>query len=181
MERAIRSERGYTIVEFVLVASLLAVVLGATLALLDKTSELMPGDEERAPALREAQVGLHSMTRLLRQAHAVSQPAEGQTADVVVVEVLLAGSDKRVTFDCTSASTKIAGARRCLRSVQSVSGGPVSTQLVFDGVVNSGVFSRTTKTMLEAKLEVRAQGDRGAEGRDHRIVLDDGVFLRNVR
>jgi hypothetical protein len=175
------SERGYTVIEFVLVAGLLAFVLGATLALLDKTTELMPGDEERAPAVREAQVGVHRMTRVLRQAYTVSQPAEGQSGNVVQVEVLLGGADRLVTFDCSGASSTRAGLRRCVQTVQPIGGGASRTQLVLDGVANPTVFTRGTRATLAVRVEVPAKGRRGDGEQDHRIVLDDGVFLRNVR
>jgi hypothetical protein len=175
-----RSERGHTVIELVLVASLLAVVLSAALVLLDKTNELMPGDEERAPALRDAQGGVHRMTRVLRQAFAVAQPADGQVGQVAQVDVLLEGAERRVTFDCSTTSQAIPGTRRCLRTVAPLGGGASSTQVIVDGVLNTGVFERTGERTLRVRVEVGAKGRRG-DGDDHRIVLDDGVFMRNLR
>ena len=63
-------EAGYSLIELMIVASMMVVVLGAVLSLGDAAQRSTPKDLERAHAIRDTQVGLHRMTRELRQAHA---------------------------------------------------------------------------------------------------------------
>lgn len=177
--RALRAERGYTVVEFVFVSLILAVVLAATLTVLDKTIEIFPKDQERAHAVRDAQVGLAEITRELRQAYEVHPPpaAGGAPTGSVTVDVALRSMDYRITFDCGSGG-------RCVRSAQTlVSGVPTGTavtRVVLDRVLNgSTVFTRATSNFMKVRVEVPATAERD-RGDSHNVVLDDGVLMRNA-
>lgn len=176
--RRLRSESGYTIVEFMFVSVILAVVLAATLVVLDKTVEIFPEDQERAHTLRDAQVGLAEMTRELRQAYEIHAPASGSAAaGAIVVDVTLRSVDYRLSYDCTSG-------QRCVRSAQTlVNGVPTGsavTRVVLQRVLNgSTVFTRTTDDFVKARIEVAATGERD-QGDSHRVVLDDGFLVRNT-
>lgn len=173
-----RSENGYTVIEFVFVSLILAVVLAATLTVLDKTVEIFPEEQERAHAVRDAQVGLAEMTRELRQAYEIVTPAAGAAATgTISVNVTLRSVDYRVSFDCTTGG-------RCTRSAQTlVNGVPTGTpvtRVVLERVTNgSTVFERTTTNFVKARIEVPATGEKDA-GDSHRVVLDDGFLARNV-
>src|SRR3954451_322128 len=66
-----REESGFTLVELLVAAGLMLVVVGAALALLDSSNTIAARDQERTHAIREAQVGVQSMTRELRQAFSI--------------------------------------------------------------------------------------------------------------
>jgi prepilin-type N-terminal cleavage/methylation domain-containing protein len=174
-------ERGWSLIEMMIVLTVLAVVLAATLSLLDKTTELSPADEERAPALRDAQVGLHRITRDLRQAYELTTPATGASGDVVVAKVSIKSVDTQVTYDCSLASLTDPALRRCRRTAQPVAGGASKTDTVVDRLANTTpVFERTGEDFMKARLVVPARGERD-DAAGHRITLDDGFYLRNVR
>lgn len=179
--RTARREDGYTIVEALIVAAILVVVLAATLALLDKTSAMLPGDDERAQVVDEARVGLHRVTRDLRQAYRlVSAPAVGGASDRIEFEVQLQGVDQRVGYDCSLASSRGEGLRRCLRTAVPLAGGPARSSVVIDGVAGGPVFERREERFFAVRVEVPAKGER-SDARTHRAVLDDGVLVRNLR
>jgi Tfp pilus assembly protein PilX len=169
-------EAGYGLVELMVVASLLVVVLGAILALGTTTQRIAPKESERAHVIREAQVGLHRMTRELR--HAFQAPTvSGSTmqADVLAAN----GATRTVRYDCDEAHPSDPAYTRCLRQV--LSGGTWSTgEVVIDRVLNgAAVFSLTPPDYVGATVEVAARGGL-EDGHDHRIILEDGFYMRNL-
>jgi hypothetical protein len=169
-------EGGYALVELLVVASLLVVVLGAILALGETTQRIAPKESERAHVIRESQVGLHRMTRELR--HAFQAPTvSGSTmqADVLVAN----GATRTVRYDCDEAHPTDAAYTRCLRQV--LSGGTWSAgEVVIDQVLNgTAVFSLTPPDYVGATVEVAARGGL-KDGHDHRIILQDGFYMRNL-
>jgi Tfp pilus assembly protein PilX len=158
------------------VASLLVVVLGAILALGETTQRIAPKESERAHVIREAQVGLHRMTRELR--HAYEAPTvSGATMQANVRA--LGGATRTVRYDCDEAHPTDPAYTRCLRQV--LSGGTWSTgEVVIDRVLNgTAVFSLTPPDYVGATVEVAARGGL-EDGHDHRIVLEDGFYMRNL-
>ena len=169
-----RGESGYTIVEALLVFALLAVVMGATLGLLDTSAKILPKERERAEAIRESQVGLARITRELRQASQVLAPPfaapQASTSHTLVVKTKVNGTLTTVTYHCTDPSPTLPGARACRRG----------QQILIDRVLNwETVFTRTADNYLIVRVEVPASGERTL-GHKHRVILDDGVFMRNV-
>jgi prepilin-type N-terminal cleavage/methylation domain-containing protein len=63
-----KSERGFTLVELLITMLLLVIVLGATLAVLDKTNLVAAKDQERTVAVGEVQAGIAQMDHDLRLA-----------------------------------------------------------------------------------------------------------------
>src|SRR5215210_4061126 len=108
LRRLVRDDRGFTLIEVLVTCALLTVVLGAVLNFLTTTQRIAPKDVERNHALGEAQVGLHRMTRELRQGKPpVGAPlpsAPTNSIDVVVGSV-------RVRYACDVASS-LSGFRR---------------------------------------------------------------------
>lgn len=175
-----RSERGYTIVEALMVAVMLIVVLGGTLSLLDTTAQIAPQENERAHAVREAQVGLGFMVRELRQSHSV----EANTATGLTVQTPVNGALTKVAYDCNVASLTKPGLKACVRTQYEADGVTVAqTSRPIDRLNTADVFTYTVEDgkvrFVQARIEVPASGER-KEGLDHSIVLDDGFFLRNV-
>jgi hypothetical protein len=176
-------EAGYSLIELMLVSSLLVVVLGAVLTFGQTTQRLAPRDHERSHVIREGQIGLHRMTRELRKAHVVN--ARGPY--FMDVQLLVNGVDTRVRYQCDVAHPTETPYRRCLRFVN----GGTTGELVIDRVLNPSdspadpVFSYTTDiggvnvTHVEARIELPARGDL-QNGHGHRITYSDGFYPRNI-
>jgi hypothetical protein len=179
----LRDESGWTLVELTIAAALLAVVLTAVLSLLDMTNRQAPGDQERAHDLRETQVGVYRMTRELRQAYSLVQTGPY----LVEAHVYAGGADHDVVYDCTGASS-VPGYGQCIR-YEKPGGTPGPSTPVVDRLLNkpgSGlapVFTYTQNggktTYGRVRVEVPAKGTR-SNGYSHRIVLQDGFYLRNL-
>jgi prepilin-type N-terminal cleavage/methylation domain-containing protein len=169
-------ERGYSLIELMVVAALLAVVLGAILTLAEATQRIAPQETERAHVIREAQVGLDRMTRELRQAYA-APAVSGSTVEASVLG--RGGATRTVRYDCDEAHPTESGYTRCLRQV--LTGGTWSTgEVVIDRVLNgTSVFTATPPDYVRAAVEVAARGDRKT-GYTHRVILDDGFYMRNL-
>jgi Tfp pilus assembly protein PilX len=169
-------EAGYGLVEVLVVASLLIVVLGAILALGEATQRMAPKESERAHVIREAQVGLDRMTRELR--HASQAPTV--TGSTIEATVLAAnGVPRTVRYDCDEAHPSDTAYTRCLRQVLSGStwtGGEVVIDRVLNGAT---VFSLTPPDYVGATVEVAARGNLN-DGYDHRVILEDGIYMRNL-
>jgi len=175
-------------------AVLLIVVLSAVLSMLSVSERASARDRERAHAVSEARVGLDRMVRELRHAHQIN----AVTATAVDAQIVLAGQDTRVVYDCAGAHPSEASLRRCVRWTDS-GGGLASTGAVIDRVVPPNgavapdpvvppIFTpaydgvngappshiRVTPT-VPARGEL-ARGDAQPPG----IVLDDGFTPRNV-
>lgn len=171
-------ERGFTLVELLVSATILVLIMMATFSVLDGSSKTARRDTERAHAIREAQVGIDRMVRELRH----TQTVHSASAQVLDVTVLQRGVTQRVVFDCSVASPGTPGARRCTRTP---SGG--SADVLVDRVRNIGADSSAfaytppsgTIRHVMVRLGVAADGGR-AEGYRNDVVLSNGTALRNV-
>ena len=182
--RLLREESGYSLVELIFVCLVLTLVLGAVLQFGETTQKIAPKDQEKIHAIREAQVGLHRMTRELRQANLV----HSNSAYAVQVSVLVNGTQTRISYECNVAHPSDATYRRCYRYNVAADGvTKTSPQLVVDRVVNPAnpVFTYYSNaagavTYIAAKVEISARGDRSV-GFGHRgaILLQDGFYMRN--
>jgi type II secretory pathway pseudopilin PulG len=173
---------GYALVELMVVASLLVIVLGAILALGETTQRIAPKESERAHVIREAQVGLHRMTRELRHAYQALPTVAAPTVSGSTMEASvrgLNGSTRTVRYDCDEPHPTDSAYTRCLRQVYS--GGSWSAgELVIDRVLNgTTVFTATPPDYVRATVEVAARGGL-KDGYDHRVILDDGIYMRNL-
>ena len=189
LRRVAGQERGFTLIELLTVAALLLVVMSATLLVLERTTQVAPRDQERAHSIREAQVGLYSMTRELRQAYAVNPPAFTASSDMDV-KVVSGGVNKRVLYSCDE-PLDAQGYRRCTRFEVSpptdFAQPPPSTngRVVVDRILNNPatdpVFTRSPSTSRQVGVRIRvpSRGER-AQGFNYNVILDDGFFMRNV-
>jgi hypothetical protein len=175
-QTARRGEAGYALTELLVVSSLLVVVLGAILMLGEASQSVAPKETERAQVIREAQVGLHRMTRELRHAY-VAPTVTGSQIDATIADN--SGAAMHVRYDCNASSPSDAAYTACRRYV--VSGGNATGgEVVIDRVLNgTTVFTLTGTNYVRALVEVAARGDL-KDGYDHKVALDDGFYLRNV-
>lgn len=165
----------------------LSFVLAALLSFGETTARLVPRDLERAHVIDEARVGVHRMTRELRNAHLVNEAG----AYRIDVDVLVQGASARVRYQCDEPHPTETTYRRCYRFVVAADGSTGAGQLVVDRILSLGgssptapVFSHVTNasgkvTYVEVRIEVPARGDLRA-GHGHRIALHDGFYMRNV-
>jgi type II secretory pathway pseudopilin PulG len=172
-------ERGFMLVELVIVVALLAVVLSAVLLFADTAHKVTPKEQERSMAIQEAQTGIYRMTRELRQAHLLN------TAQPLVIDVNYssAGVNRRVRYECDEPHPTVAAYSRCVRFE---TGRP--NEVVVDRVLNkTTVFTYTTNasgavTYVRTAIDVPARGERdpGTNAYQHQIGLYDGFYLRNL-
>jgi prepilin-type N-terminal cleavage/methylation domain-containing protein len=177
-----RDESGFTLVELLLAASLLALVLGAVLSLLDTSGALAPHDQERAQAVREAQVGVSLMTRELRNA------TELGTTDPyhLTARVRREGVETWVAYYCGGSASANPAWGQCVRTVLP-SGTPAPLVKAFMNTDDAGgppVFTYTTRpdgaiTQVEVHVDVVVT-DRANGHYKYRVPLTGGVYLRNL-
>ena len=177
VSRLRRGEDGFTLVEQLVVMIGLTVIVAAILGVMDVASKVTPSDTERAHQVREAQVGMDRMVRELRQSYAITVSGAG---NIVEADVATRNRDYRVRYDCSGVSP-----RRCVRTEP---GGGAAVQDVINHVSNPSdrpVFTAAQRdgtsgtTYVRAAVEVRASGSRKTGAHSHRVVLEDGFFLRN--
>jgi prepilin-type N-terminal cleavage/methylation domain-containing protein len=175
----LRSEKGMSLMELLVGMALMSVVMLALLALLDSAISTAPRDEERANSIREGQVGLHVMTRELRQANKVWTPGRTQ----IYVNI---GDDKHVLYDCGIVHPEDETQRQCRRWEAAIGSElPLDApgQIVVERRVAGDVFtyepSLINPTYVKVHIQIPQAGDR-ADGYHANVVLDDGFYLRNT-
>ena len=193
-QRAIRpnpaanGEAGYALTELLLVAGLLVIVLGAVLLFGDTSQRIAPKETERAIVIRDAQVGMHRMTRELREAHNVVSPAAGVSAAVFDAWVPTTSGQRRVSYECNTAHPTDAAYTRCVRYDVAANGTKSNAEVVVDRVLNGAagstlpVFVRgsaPTSDYVKTTVEVASRGDRKS-GHASKILLEDGFYMRNL-
>jgi hypothetical protein len=181
-------EAGYALTELLLVSSLLVIVLGAVLMLGEASQRIAPKETERAIVIRDAQVGMHRMTRELREAHNVVSPAAGTSAAIFDAWVPTTSGERRVTYECNQTSPADSAYTQCVRWDVDAGGVKSNRQVVIDRVLNGAadstlpVFVRgsaPTSDYVKATVEVASRGDRKT-GYSTKILLEDGFYMRNL-
>lgn len=186
-----RDERGMALYELVIVIAIMGFVLTALLGMLDTAAKMGPRDQERAHAIREAQTGLHVMTRELRTAYKVLEATDYS----MYVLLTINGVDKHVRYDCNRPYSATDDPNhpydqsymRCRRRIatvgQALPSDPDSGTVVIDRILAEQVFTYSptalAPTYVEAKIKVPSRGER-KEGNNHTVTLDDGFYMRNV-
>lgn len=201
--RRARSETGLTLVELLVTILVLGVVTTAILAVLDTSARIVPRDTERATAIGEAQTGLDGMIRELRQAYRIVSwtPSSVQMrVHALRDSSATPGPDYRnLTVDYTCGGTPA----RCVRREAAVGAGlPATGTTVVARVLNAGATTPAGRTVFDfdqspdrsvgvtaasvrptyvtIRIEVPAAGERGAGGYGNSVVLEDGLYVRNV-
>ncbi len=182
------AEGGFTLTELLVSMVLFSLLLLAVAGVLDLAVRQAPRDQERAHVVRTTQVGVQAMTRELRQAYQLNA-LSGSQMDVLVRSQ---GTDKRVVYRCDDnpADPDFPSYRRCIRQEASAApGAPLgAAQIKIERVLNgSTVFSpawggppATPPAFVRVQVRTAARGER-KNGFQHAVVLDDGVFLRNLK
>jgi len=182
LSRLRTGEAGYSLIELLLVMSMMVVVLGAVLSLADVAQRSTPKDLERAHAIRDAQVGLDRMTRELRQTHTVVAYSDY----TIEVKAWVGGQERQITYDCSDPQPSETGYNRCIRKeIASTASYPVISRILNgpSSSTPSPVFTYTTNasgqiTYVKATVEASAKGDL-KQGFTHRVALHDGFYMRN--
>ncbi len=139
-------QEGFSLPELLVALALFIVVMAAALALLDTNSRAIATEQERPLAVAEAQTGLLSMTRELRQAYQGLGPLSPTTSSnyVDVLErVTRAGvvQKVRVLFRCDVSDPSDSAYRRCLR-YESTPASPQAPGSAPTGVTGTVVVGR---------------------------------------
>jgi prepilin-type N-terminal cleavage/methylation domain-containing protein len=184
---AARQESGFSLIELMVAITLSGVVLGIAFTGLASTARTAPKETERAKAISEAQVGLARMVRELRQAYDLVSPV---TSDKMHVKVRLGGQNREIVYSCEEPHPTLTGLYRCLR--WEVTGGVAGPkEVVIDRLLNGPTAAiadrpfHTTQpagatTYVKATVWASAKGET-TDGYKHKIVLNDGFFMRNCR
>jgi type II secretory pathway pseudopilin PulG len=171
-----------TLVELLAAMSLFLIISAAALMVLASMQRESAADVERAKAIQEAEVGLKRMTRELRQATTVT----ARTPDVMQVTVQRPTGLVTVRYACDAAHPTRAGLHRCVRTA--TENGVTRSEVVVDRLLNGAsdtpagerVFQYPGRaSYVRAQVIVPAAGERVRGGFAHRVVLDDGFYMRN--
>ncbi len=192
-----------TLVEMLVTVLVMGLVVTGILAVLDTSARVVPKDTERATAIGEAQSGLNGIVRELRQAYRIV----GWTPNSVQFRVNLlrdnpstAGPDyANLTVDYTCGGDPA----RCVRREAPVGSSlPAAGRTVVARVLNGGASTPAARAVFDfdespdrsvgvtaaavrpsyvtIRIEVPAAGERGAGGYQNSVVLEDGLYVRNV-
>ena len=201
--RRIRDERGLTLVEMLVTVLVMGLVMTAILGMLDTSARIVPKDTERAVAIGEAQSGLNRIVRELRQAYRIL----GSTSSSVQMRVNVLREDDATSgpeyANLTVEYSCGGDPGRCVRREAPAGAGlPATGTVVIDRVLNGGVAipparavfdfdqspdrsvgvtaASVRPTYVTVRVEVPAAGERGAGGYGNSVVLEDGLYVRNV-
>lgn len=184
-------EDGFTLPEVLVVAALLAVVLGGLLSALETAARVAPRGFEYGAAVQEVGDGVSRIVRELRQADRVV----ATTPNSVTFDATYGSSALRVNIDCSVAAGAApqdpsATVRRCVR-VQAPQGAPlppagqgtVEVDRLLNGTAADPVFSFTpdpiAPTYVALTVRVPSGGSRG-DGLRHPITITNGTLLPNT-
>jgi hypothetical protein len=172
-----------TLMELLVSMSILIVVISACLVMLQSAESAAPKEEARSGAVQTAQVQLDRMARELRQAVRVS----ASSYNFVDFEVLVGSQARRVLYDCREPGND-ARYRACKRSEGVLGGALGAERIVVDRLLNGTdtgpgrVFTADDPLhprFIRVRIEVPSSGER-VSGYAHPVILDNGVYLRNL-
>jgi type II secretory pathway pseudopilin PulG len=199
----LNEENGLTLVELLVTILVMGLVVTAILGVLDTSARIAPKDVERANAIGEAQTGLNRIVRELRQAYRIV----GSTPSSVQMRVNILRDDPATPgpdYDNVTVDYRCGGdPGRCVRREAPLGASlPATGTVVVDRVLNGGVAppegrhvfdfdqspdrsvgvtaASVRPTYVSVRIEVPAAGDQGSGGHQHSVVLDDGLYVRNV-
>jgi prepilin-type N-terminal cleavage/methylation domain-containing protein len=183
--RSLRRQCGYTLIEVLVVASVLVLVIGALMAPMVTSANVQKRDTNYAYAQQEARTGLDSMVAQIRQAWAIlsTQP------NAVEMNVNLNGVAEHVYYECDIPQPGSAVYRECLRvqsaagtSLPALSTGSVVIKNLTNGTSSDPIFSFAPDPVapyyMTATVKVPAS-DAVPGGLTHSITFSDGALMRN--
>jgi prepilin-type N-terminal cleavage/methylation domain-containing protein len=178
----LRREDGFTLIELLVAMAAMLVVAGGAMTVLVSLQRNAANDVERAHAIREAEQGLLRMTKDLREAYAVTT----RTADEITVQARIKGVDYTIRYNCAEAHPRLADVDQCAR-YQST-GTTTRRDVIVDRVLNGAPATPADERVFQypngrpsyvrVRIAVPARGNR-TQGYAHRVVLDDGIYIRN--
>lgn len=168
----ISSRDGFTLIEVLVSITLLLVVGGTVLTMLEIGVRTEPKITQRSQRIADGRVALERMTRELRQTYSVR--TTGST-EIDVLTYLRSNSasalERRVLYQC--------GDGQCLRSEAAPNEAFAGSGTLFlDGVENPDVFSYSPNTISPEFIKVKLV--LSIPGQGATITLSDGVNLRNA-
>ncbi len=168
-----------TLAELLIGMLVMTIVMIAILGLLDATVKTAPRDQERANTIREAQTGVHIMTRELREANKVWTPGKTQ----IYVNI---GDDRHVLYDCGVVQPDDPTERQCRRWEAAIGSelpldepGEIVVERRMPGDVFTYEPNLINPTFVKVHIQVPQAGER-EDGYHANLVLDDGFYLRNT-
>ena len=182
-----REQAGVTLVELLVVMTMLTIVLAALVRPLFATTDVASRDQARSTAVMDAQAGLYRMTKEVRQA----QTIYSATSTSLDFSVRTGGATQRVLYDCGSQPSG-SSYRQCLRAVSanlaqapSSSNGAAVIARVLNGTTSDPsdpVFTYTPSSSAPTYVAIHLVVPSSAgqkPGYSYRVVLDDGAYLPN--
>jgi len=182
-----RGERGFTLVELLLAATMGLVVVGGAVTIFIGAIRSEPRVAGEVASIQQARVAMERLTRELRQGLDVPTATASQLEIITYVnEASCDGAPSSTKIPCRVTYTCAAGA--CSRVVAQPDGtAPGGSTQVINGLASDDVFSYGTSASTQAatcdgasatspvfvcvSLQIAGSGDP--------IVLSDGVVLRN--
>ena len=171
VRRFLRSERGFGLIELLVVIPMMAVVLMGIYALYNVGAKGQRQNQDRVTSLLREQNGLERMTREMRQAVSFT-PVSSQILDAVTYVRPSDGSasvQRHVRYECLNGA--------CTRYEGPVGGALGTGETVISNLNNPDVFffepDSVNPTFVAVKLEVSVSGATNP------IVLDGGFALPN--
>ena len=184
----LRVERGFGLIELVLVMALFMFVLVAALSVVETGQRVGPKDTERANAMQEQRAGLYRMVRELRQAHQVLGTSDRSMEVLVRIARNDTHETRHVAYSCSDESPG-----ECIRKETTVGQPlPQDGDVVIDRVLNWASPSPPVFTFpddasngirpeyVTVTVQVPAKGGR-QNGYGNKMTLEDGFHARNVR
>jgi type II secretory pathway pseudopilin PulG len=189
LRERLRDVAGFTLIETLVTAVAAVVVLSATFALLESGQQVQARDSEWAVALQEDRAGLARMMRDIRQATEILEPTTGAASSYISFLAIIGSTKWKIKYDCSVSQTGTTFTE-CVRfAAEEGKSFPANgARTVIDVTDGNAVFSYSPTTRSEAKLvtakiELPAKGtlrQAGSSGYSHKVVLEDGAFMRNV-
>ncbi len=171
VRRFVRSERGLSLVELLVVIPMMAIVLMGIYALYNVGAKSQQQNSARVSTLLREQNGLERMTREMRQVVTFS-PVSSQILDAVTYVRPTSGAtsvQRHVRYECLDGA--------CTRYEGAVGGSLGAGETVVANLMNADVFffspDSVNPTYVSVKLEVQVKNAQNP------IVLDGGFALRN--
>jgi prepilin-type N-terminal cleavage/methylation domain-containing protein len=169
-----REQRGMTLIELLIAASVGLVVVGGALTMFVGAIRSEPRTASKVAAIQQARTTVERITRELRQGLETPTHSSSQLAIVTYVKAATCGGAAastsipcRVTYTCSS--------EECTRVVAQPNGtAPGPSVQVASNLANNNVFSyspASDPTYIGVSLSVTSNGEP--------VTLSDGVALRN--
>jgi prepilin-type N-terminal cleavage/methylation domain-containing protein len=182
----LRDEAGFTLIELLVAIVVGVTVLTATFSILVSGQQVQARDAEWALGMQRDRAGLAQMVRDMREATKV-QSSEAK-AGSFAFSATIGGKAWKVKYECgvTQSGTTYTECQRLAAEEGKAlpSSGPVFAQDMTNG---AEVFTYSPSTaeakLVTVKIELPAKStlkQAGSSGYTHKIVLEDGAFMRNL-